>query len=188
MLGNLQNLSWFNIGKIKSSWRRKGVWSEFSFQSSLTNCSKLELQAFDDKRFGGNFPNIIHNIQMIFTHTPVVGTNDIRVSMHPWRDSIPFPLNISFSFGELHVSLQSLGISLNKLNNTIPINLFSVLSLLELLNLSHNSFSRTLPEEIGNFTNLVAFDVSNNKFSSNIPSEIGNCLALEELYIESNFF
>lgn len=140
--------------------------------TSIGKLSSLGTLHFYSNQFTGEIPHSLGNITRLLYLD--MSNNSIEG-------------NLPFSLGNC-MYLQSLDLSLNKLNNTIPNILFSVLSLSVLLNLSHNSFSGILPEEVGNLTNLVAFDVSNNKVSGNIPTEIGNCLALEELYVQSNFF
>ncbi|KAL7173199.1 hypothetical protein ACSBR2_032633 [Camellia fascicularis] len=54
--------------------------------------------------------------------------------------------------------------------------------------MSHNSFTRSLPSEIADFRNLVMLDVSHNILSGDIPGSLGKCLALEQLYLQSNSF
>ncbi|WOG89100.1 hypothetical protein DCAR_0208336 [Daucus carota subsp. sativus] len=140
--------------------------------ASIGKLSRLGAFYLNSNQLTGKIPHSLGNITQLLY---------LRMSNNSLEGSIPS------SLGNCRY-LQSLDLSLNRLNDTIPKNLLSVSSFSVILNLSHNSFSGILPEDIGNLTNLVALDVSNNKFSGNIPRKIGNCLALEELYMESNFF
>ena len=58
---------------------------------------------------------------------------------------------------------------------------------LEILNISHNNISDTLPAEIRNLTKLRILDISNNKMT-NLPAEIGQLTNLEELDLSNNLF
>ncbi|KAH0736333.1 hypothetical protein KY285_012040 [Solanum tuberosum] len=63
---------------------------------------------------------------------------------------------------------------------------FSSLPFLEYFELSMNKFSRIIPPEIGNLTNLVYLDLSMNQISGTIPPQIGSLAKLETLHIFDN--
>ncbi|KAJ0873721.1 putative protein kinase RLK-Pelle-LRR-XII-1 family [Helianthus annuus] len=61
-------------------------------------------------------------------------------------------------------------------------------SLSTILNLSRNSLTGSLPQEIENLERVVTIDLSNNRLSGNIPNSIQNCKSLEQLIISENYF
>ncbi|KAK2373514.1 putative LRR receptor serine/threonine-protein kinase [Trifolium repens] len=84
--------------------------------------------------------------------------------------------------------LQYLDFSQNKLGGTIPLEIFNLFSLTNLLDLSHNSLSGSLPREVGMLKNIDWLDVSENHLSGNIPETIGECISLEHLNLQGNSF
>nr|XP_027193480.1 probable LRR receptor-like serine/threonine-protein kinase At3g47570 isoform X2 [Cicer arietinum] len=85
-------------------------------------------------------------------------------------------------------NLQYLDLSQNKFSGTIPIEIFYLFSLSNLLKLSQNSLSGSLPREVGNLKNIDWIDVSENHLSGDIPETIGDCLSLEYLNLQGNSF
>nr|XP_027122298.1 receptor kinase-like protein Xa21 [Coffea arabica] len=60
---------------------------------------------------------------------------------------------------------------------------------LELLSLSNNSLTGSIPNQIFNISSLQVLDLMNNSFSGNIPSTVGyGLINLEELYVNVNKF
>ncbi|WCJ38575.1 Leucine-rich receptor-like protein kinase family protein [Euphorbia peplus] len=75
---------------------------------------------------------------------------------------------IPSSFGQLQ-KLQHLDVSDDNLNGPIPNEVFHLVSLSVLLNLSHNSLSGELPADVGKLTSINVLDVSGNTLSGKIP-------------------
>ncbi|KAI3465374.1 hypothetical protein Pfo_022037 [Paulownia fortunei] len=75
----------------------------------------------------------------------------------------------------------------NKLNSTIPSNLWNLRDLLA-LNLSSNSLIGQLSSDIGSLKVINQVDLSSNQFSGYIPSSIDGCQSLEILYLSNNKF
>ncbi|KAI3857292.1 hypothetical protein MKX03_003134, partial [Papaver bracteatum] len=72
----------------------------------------------------------------------------------------------------------------NELNGSIPGQVLSGLSgLTSLLNMSRNSLSGSLPQEIRNLKNVVTIDLSHNKLSGSIPNSIEECRSLQKLFM-----
>ncbi|WCJ38576.1 Leucine-rich receptor-like protein kinase family protein [Euphorbia peplus] len=71
---------------------------------------------------------------------------------------------IPSSFGQLQ-KLQHLDVSDDNLNGPIPNEVFHLVSLSVLLNLSHNSLSGELPADVGKLTSINVLDVSGNTLS-----------------------
>ncbi|KAM3297497.1 hypothetical protein ACQJBY_039407 [Aegilops geniculata] len=95
---------------------------------------------------------------------------------------------IPTSLGELK-NLFALDLSKNYLlNGSIPKEIFQLISLSWYLDLSYNSFSGTLPNEVGNLGNLNQLSLSGNQLSGKLPDSIQNCIVLEQIFLDNNFF
>ncbi|XP_038971197.1 probable LRR receptor-like serine/threonine-protein kinase At3g47570 [Phoenix dactylifera] len=66
--------------------------------------------------------------------------------------------------------------------------ILSLSSLSELLDVSHNTLQGFLPSEIGNLINVNILDVSDNRLYGEIPDSIGKCVVLVNLNMSGNFF
>nr|GMD24507.1 probable LRR receptor-like serine/threonine-protein kinase At3g47570 [Ipomoea batatas] len=76
----------------------------------------------------------------------------------------------------------------NKLDGTIPQQVFNLPSLSKSLDLSHNSFTGPLSPAVDKLKTLNALNISGNKLSGKIPDTIGDCLSLEYLDMHDNLF
>ncbi|WJX61432.1 non-specific serine/threonine protein kinase [Trifolium repens] len=93
--------------------------------------------------------------------------------------------NIPPSIGNCQ-QLQYLDFSQNKLEGTIPIEVFNLFSLSNLLDLSCNSLSGSLPREMGLLKNIELLNVFENHLCGEIPETIGECIRLESLQLQGN--
>ncbi|WVZ79469.1 hypothetical protein U9M48_027043 [Paspalum notatum var. saurae] len=64
--------------------------------------------------------------------------------------------------------------------------IFTLSSLSNALDLSHNQLSGKIPLEISGLINLGTLIISNNELSGHIPSTLGECVHLESLHMEKN--
>ncbi|XP_037471355.1 putative receptor-like protein kinase At3g47110, partial [Triticum dicoccoides] len=95
---------------------------------------------------------------------------------------------IPASQGELK-NLIVLELSKNyHLNGSMPKEIFKLPSLSWYLDLSYNSLSGPIPNEVGSLTNLNPLTPSGNRLSGKIPESIQNCKVLEWLSLDSNLF
>ncbi|CAN0916205.1 Receptor protein kinase-like protein ZAR1 [Linum grandiflorum] len=85
--------------------------------------------------------------------------------------------------GLRHVNLRN-----NKLFGTLPAALFSQAQGLQSLVLYGNSFSGSLPDEIGKLKYLQSLDLSQNFFNGSLPASIVKCTRLKTLDLSSNNF
>ena len=81
--------------------------------------------------------------------------------------------------------VQRLGLSFNGLSGTIPEELGNLTNL-QWLNLWNNDLSGTIPAELGNLTNLQSLNLLGNDLSGTIPAELGNLTNLQVLYLNQN--
>ncbi|KAM3317705.1 hypothetical protein ACQJBY_035421 [Aegilops geniculata] len=95
---------------------------------------------------------------------------------------------IPASLGDLK-KLVVLDLSMNyRLNGSIPREIFKLPSLSRYLDLSYNSLSGPLPNEVGSLSNLNRLALSGNRLSGKIPDNIQNCVVLESLRLYNNSF
>ncbi|XP_071916681.1 uncharacterized protein [Coffea arabica] len=85
-------------------------------------------------------------------------------------------------------NLQYLDISQNNFSGIISPHFLETHSSLIAMVLSENSFTGSLPPEVGKLVHLVNFSVSHNQFAGDIPISLADCSDLENLYMEANFF
>ncbi|KAF6986962.1 hypothetical protein CFC21_004646 [Triticum aestivum] len=95
---------------------------------------------------------------------------------------------IPTSLGELK-KLFILDLAMNyRLNGTIPREILELPSLSWGLDLSYNSLSGRIPDEVRSLTNLNQLILSGNQLSGKIPDSIQNCIVLERLFLDNNSF
>ncbi|KAK3005338.1 hypothetical protein RJ639_015951 [Escallonia herrerae] len=81
--------------------------------------------------------------------------------------------------------LDVLNLSNNRFSDSLPTSLGDF-SGLKILLLSGNRFTGDIPREIGQMKSVLKLDMSRNNFSGEIPPEIGNCLSLTSLDLSEN--
>ncbi|XP_045813772.1 probable LRR receptor-like serine/threonine-protein kinase At3g47570 isoform X3 [Trifolium pratense] len=133
---------------------------------------KLQLLSLRNNKLSGDIPHFVGNLSQLFILDLYDNT---------------FEGNIPPSIGNCQ-KLQYLKLSQNKFRGTIPLEVFNLFSLTNLLDLSHNSLSGSLPKEVGMLKNIDWLDVSENHLSGNIPETIGECVSLEYLNLQGNSF
>ncbi|CAL0304421.1 unnamed protein product [Lupinus luteus] len=164
--------------------------------AGIGNLENMALLALERNNLTGTIPEelgMLKNLQVFY-----LGGNH-------FSGRIPFSIGNLTSLTKLHMELNyfegsipsSLGncqkllvLALfgNKLTGTIPKEVMALSSLSELLDVSYNSLSGTLPTEIGKLVHLGLLDLSENKFSGVIPSSLGSCTSLVTLYLQGNYF
>ncbi|KAL6839531.1 hypothetical protein ACP4OV_030801 [Aristida adscensionis] len=229
--GTLPNLIRLNLGKNRLE---AGDWSFFS---SLTNCTQLLNLYLDANILQGALPSSIGNLSkslevLLFTANKVSGTipNEIGLLknlqvlymqqnfltgnipcslgylpnlslLSLWQDQlsgqIPISLGNLSQLSELYLqennlsgpippalgcckNLEDLNLSCNRFHGCIPKQLFTLSSLSEGLDLSHNQLSGQIPLDIGGLINLGSLNISHNQLSGQIPSTLGECMDLSQ--------
>ncbi|VAI89585.1 unnamed protein product [Triticum turgidum subsp. durum] len=137
---------------------------------SLGNLSNLFVLSLSGNKISGQIPLSIHNLGQL---------SELYLQQNNLSGPIPVAL------AECN-RLQTLNLSCNSFDGTIPKELFSISTLAEGLDLSHNKLSGHIPVEIGGLINLSPLDISNNLLTGEIPSTLGECLHLESLHLEGN--
>ncbi|KAK9082006.1 hypothetical protein Syun_030988 [Stephania yunnanensis] len=179
--------------------------------SSLFNISTLEMLELSRNGFTGKVPDNMGNTQKLQVLS-LSHNNQLGSSGH--SDDLKFLSSINSTVlrviqasdcqlsGILHKSLANISftqleeliLSGNQISGIIPSEIFIKLPNLTILQLSDNfltadnSFTGSLPVEVGNFEYLVDMDVSNNYLEGEIPNTLSKCLSLRQLSLMGNSF
>ncbi|CDP22121.1 unnamed protein product, partial [Coffea canephora] len=202
-LSNLKKLEYFNL-------RTNNLTGEIP--SSIGNLSSLTGLAFSDNHVEGKLPvemGLLKRLVQLF-----LGENKLSGKIPTSIFNSSAITVISVAGNSFHVmanlsnQLTKLFLGGNQLSGTIPegfgnfVNLY-LLSLeenylsgviprdfgkLQNLQAFENSFTGSLPSEVGKLIHLVDFNVSHNQFSGDISMSLADCSDLENLFMQSNFF
>jgi len=82
--------------------------------------------------------------------------------------------------------VNAIDMSGNQLTGPLPFSFASSMPRLKMLNLSHNSFSGSIPRMWGNFSNLELIDVSRNDITGSIPETLTFLRSLKLLVLDYN--
>ncbi|CAA7397244.1 unnamed protein product [Spirodela intermedia] len=176
-LGKLQSLRWLDLSDNRFQARAEEDWS---FISSLTNCSNLTKLEIKNNSLGGVLPPAIANLSrkleilrieenQIGGRIPegigsLVGLSMLRMGRNLFTGGIPA------SIGELG-NLKELSLEENMLSGGIPPSLGG-LSNLSKLSLGGNLLEGRIPTDFGGLRNLQALNLSDNRLHGEIPREI----------------
>ncbi|KAI6671731.1 hypothetical protein NL676_006616 [Syzygium grande] len=166
-LGKLKNLVKLNLGMNELG---NGEGNDLGFLSSLVNCTKLEVLAFNNNSLSGVLPNHITNLSFNLNYL-LMGAN--RIS-----GSIPNDI-------QKLENLILIGMEENLFTGQIPAS-FGLMKNLKVLSIFGNKFSGEIPQSIGNLTSLVELGLDDNSLQGNIPSTLGNCQSLQRLSLANN--
>eukprot|EP01083_Nonionella_stella_P015967 44651_1 len=94
---------------------------------------------------------------------------------------------LPFAIGDILTNLQILELSDNKLSSTIPKSL-NELKQMHILRLANNKMEGSIPESIWSYPLLEFLDLGGNQFRGGIPDSIGQLTKLHSLRLHSNRF
>ncbi|KAL8258094.1 hypothetical protein R6Q59_030135 [Mikania micrantha] len=118
----------------------------------------------------------LHPVNML----PSLLTLNLASSLY-MIDKIPSVKSVNFT------SLNSLDLSMNGINSTIPLWLSNLTGLMH-LNLNQNKFHGKIPDFIGTFYALASIDLSYNSLKTLFPDLFCNLSSLVHLDLSSNMF
>ena len=164
---------------------------EYEWNTELyDNLSSHTLQVTSYDR-SGNFTHsdtlllIIDNrVSFWGQHYDINNTNVLDLESFRINSGELLPAPIPIKIGDL-VNLRILNLSLNKLNDTIPNELFNLLNLEELY-LNDNYLIGPISDNIAKLQQLNILSIIGNEISGNIPSEIGDLNNLREIFLNDN--
>ncbi|XP_015692370.1 probable LRR receptor-like serine/threonine-protein kinase At3g47570 [Oryza brachyantha] len=163
-LGSLRNMNKLFLGNNSLE---AGDWS---FITSLTNCTQLLELWMDRNKLKGSLPKSVGNLS---THLETLKFGGNQIS-----GTIPDAIG---NF----INLTLLEINSNMLSGKIPQTIGNLRKLF-ILNLSVNKLSGQIPSSIGNLSQLGQLYLNNNNLSGNIPTNIGQCKRLNMLNLSVN--
>jgi Leucine-rich repeat (LRR) protein len=180
--GTLPNLTELNLGMNRLE---AGDWS---FLSSLTNCTQLVRLNLGLNILGGTLPSNIGSLsknleELILTGNKISGTIPKEIG-HLTNLSLLY-MEKNFLTGNLPISLGNLqelfvlSLSQNKLSGQIPRSIGNLNQLSELY-LQENFLSGPIQEALGRCKNLGMLNLSHNSFNGSIPTEIFTLSSLSE--------
>ncbi|KAK9081966.1 hypothetical protein Syun_030948 [Stephania yunnanensis] len=133
--------------------------------------NNLQVLSLRNNNLSGRIPSSINNLAPLLY---------LELHYNNFEGVIPNTSNLQ--------SLLELGLSGNKLNTTLEQVFGQTTHRLLYVHLADNSFTGSLPVEVGNFEYLVEMDVSNNYLEGEIPNTLGKCLSLQQLSLMGNSF
>ncbi|KAG4990557.1 hypothetical protein JHK87_024014 [Glycine soja] len=191
--GHLPN-SLGNLSTQLSQLYLGGNWISGEIPASIGNLIGLTLLGIEDNLIDGIIPITFGKLQKM--QKLDLGTNKLSGEIGTFLRNLSqlFYLglgdnmlegNIPPSIGNCQ-KLQYLGLWQNNLRGTIPLEIFNLSSLTNVLDLSQNSLSGIIPEEVGILKHVDLLNLSENHLSGRIPETIGECIMLEYLYLQGN--
>ncbi|KAL7145408.1 hypothetical protein ABFS83_07G081600 [Erythranthe nasuta] len=146
------------------------VEDDFSFISSLTNCTNLRAFDLSSPFISGQIPESIGNLS--------VNLAAIRISDTQLQGKIPSGI------GNL-VGLTYLYLVNHHLEGPLPLEIGKLFNL-NILNLAQNRFTGDIPSLFGNLSSITKLNLYENNFSGAIPKSLGNCTNMLELNLLRN--
>ncbi|KAK9081792.1 hypothetical protein Syun_031238 [Stephania yunnanensis] len=133
--------------------------------------NNLRVLTLGNNNLSGQIPSSINNLAWLF---------HLELNHNNFEGVVPNTSNLP--------SLLELYLSENKLNATLEQVFGQTSHGLLYAYVADNSFTGSLPVEVGNFEHLVEMDVSNNYLEGEIPNTLGKCLSLQYLSLMGNSF
>ncbi|XP_006651513.1 receptor kinase-like protein Xa21 [Oryza brachyantha] len=178
--GSLANLTTLILA---SNQLEAGDWSFFS---SLTNCTQLNILSLWKNKMQGNLPSSVgslaNSLEVLFMReNKISGTipaeiGKLRNLRFLRMEHNLFEGNIPGSLGDL-TKLGELSLSNNKLSGQIPMSIGKLHQLTE-LDLQENNLSGPIPRSIGDCKSLNTLNLSYNSLNGSIPKELFSLYSL----------
>ncbi|EOY20098.1 Leucine-rich repeat protein kinase family protein [Theobroma cacao] len=188
------------IGEMKSLETLDFSMNKFSGQvpNSIGNLKFLKVLNFSANGLSGSLPasmgNNVNLLALDFSQNLMTGDlpawifksglNQVSLSEKKLGANVDNP--ISTSPGTSLQKIQVLDLSHNSFSGEITSDV-GALSGLQLLNLSRNSIIGRIPGTVGELKALAVLDLSQNQLNGSIPMEIGGAYSLKDLRLNENF-
>ncbi|KAK9081988.1 hypothetical protein Syun_030970 [Stephania yunnanensis] len=189
---SLANISFTQLEELKLSGNQISGIIPSEIFIKLPNLTRLHLR---DNFLTGNIPQDIGKLNNLGVLT--LGNNNLSGRIPSSINNLARLLYLELDHNNFEgvvpntsnlQSLLELDISGNKLNATLEQVFGQTSHGLLYAYLADNSFTGSLPVEVGNFEYVVDMDVSNNYLEGEIPNTLGKCLSLQQLSLMGNSF
>uniref|UniRef100_A0A0D9XIF8 Receptor kinase-like protein Xa21 n=1 Tax=Leersia perrieri TaxID=77586 RepID=A0A0D9XIF8_9ORYZ len=143
---------------------------DWTFLSSMKNCSKLLKLNFGQNNLRGDLPRSVADLPKTLTSL-VLQSNYISGTIPLEIENLS---SISLLYLDKNLLTGSIPYTLGKLNNLV------------VLSLSQNKLSGEIPQSIGNLNQLTELYLSENRLSGRIPTTLARCKELLALNLSCN--
>lgn len=157
----------------------------------LARLSSLQILDFADNHLTGAIPRCFGNFTAMASNLPgdineLVIFSLISHAVVDFQDSISIVTKGErLRYSKTLYLVKSMDLSSNSLSGEVPEDICDLFAL-ENLNLSENHLAGRIPKKIGAMQSLESLDLSMNEFSGSIPASIANLTALSHLNLSYN--
>ncbi|KAL4598223.1 hypothetical protein ACB092_11G045300 [Castanea dentata] len=157
------------------------------FIKSMESLGELDLS---NNHIKGNIPIWLLEVGMDSLYSLNLSYNSLTSIRHlPWKNLYILDLSYNFLQGPLPIppwSIDFFSVSWNNFSGNIP-SLICNITFLNVLDLSHNHLSNTVPLCLGNFSDsLTVLDLRSNKLNGTIPTTFAKGNYLRSLNLNDN--
>ncbi|KAL3501994.1 hypothetical protein ACH5RR_036443 [Cinchona calisaya] len=154
------------------------------FPEQLCQLKALRLLDLARNNLSGSIPRCVNNFSAMISDDPVMYFG-IRFLYYFERRMVESTKGMEQKYSRTLPFLKSIQLSENSISGEIP---EEVTDLLELnnLNLSGNHLQGRIPDKIGNMKNLESLDLSRNQLSGPIPSSLSTIYRISHLNLSFN--
>jgi len=168
----------------------------------ISRLAKLEMLDLSNNRLTGPIPSWINGLQLLFfielsnnsltgnipttlMEMPMLQSEKNFVRLDPKYLELPVFWTPSRQYRLLNAFPNVVNLSNNNLTGTIPPEI-GHLKVLNVLDLSSNSFSGQIPPEINNLTSLQVLQLSNNQLTGEVPQALSGLHFLSIFNVSNN--
>ncbi|KAH1139660.1 hypothetical protein GLYMA_10G228800v4 [Glycine max] len=186
-----------NLSGVIPSWLGQSVKglllrsNQFSgnIPTELCQINSIMVMDFASNRLSGSIPNCLQNITAMIssyasTRRVVFTVNLTGIPVHIYCNIWMLIKGNELAYVDL---MNVIDLSSNNLSGSVPLEMY-MLTGLQSLNLSHNQLMGTILEEIDNLKQLEAIDLSRNNLSGEIPESMSALHYLAVLNLSFNNF
>ncbi|XP_029128831.1 receptor-like protein EIX2 [Cajanus cajan] len=157
--------------------------------TQLCQLQSLMVMVFASNRLSGPIPNCLHNITTMLSIYSLTRKASFTFNFPGLSINIACSIPMLIKGNELSyfTMMNVIDLSNNNLSGSVPLEMYMLIGL-QSLNLSNNQLMGTIPQEIGNMLQLESFDLSRNHFSGEIPESMSALHFLGGLNLSFNNF
>ncbi|KAL8499046.1 hypothetical protein ACS0TY_022128 [Phlomoides rotata] len=162
------NLEWIGVGQNNISG---------AIPASVSSCAHLTVLDLSSNDLSGFVPHSLGNLTRLF----FLSLEDNNLRFESSASGVGFFTSLTSL-----TSLKVLTIGGNPLGGVLPPSIGNLSSSLQTFDAPYCNFKGTIPNDIGNLTNLVRLDLQQNDLSGIIPPTFTHLHTLQGLYLNNN--